>query len=550
MSESEQKRAEKLIALRDSLYSDQANFRTLWQDTADWILPMFGRIMDDFARGERVGETLYDITARDAARKMASGLSSEIIPPGQEFFDLKAQGREFVDDPESEEYLAELSEQLHEILFDTNFVPEFDAGILSLITFGIADTFPEFSADDGLTFRTFPIGSFQIRENSKGVIDTKVITVKRTARQLFQRYGNKIGKNVRDKLSSMSMDGADEPFEVIQIVQPRKVFRPELLFGKSNALNMPYESVHIGVQDRNILEEGGFPEFPFAMPRWHKSPGENYGRGQGTEVLPQVKKLNQMEADKTQAGNRWVKPPLEVLESFDGNVNLSPMAQNFVVERDTIKAIDLGAKGSYPIAREELDEQRNLVKQAFFHTAFAPLTDLKGDRRNTLEIRGRLREAYKQLTQPLTRLFREYCNPLISRSTRLLIANGVLPPPPPQLQRVKIVYTGPLALELRDQHVEAFQNWLMTVQAMEELQEGVIDNIDFDVAARDLARFMGVKESHIRSVAERNIIRQQREQLRQQQQKLEAAQAMAQGYGQMQKAPEPGSGAEALKEAV
>ena len=197
MADSDTKRAEKLIALRDAEYSKQANFRQLWQDTADWILPMFGRIQTEVVAGERFGETLHDVTARGSARKMASGLSSEIIPPGQEFFDFKSADRGLRDDGQSQEYLAQITEDVHEIMFDSNFIQEFDAAVLSLVTFGISDTYPKWAANEGLRYMTYPIGSYQVRENSDGIIDTKIITLRRTARQLFHRYGLNIGEKVR-----------------------------------------------------------------------------------------------------------------------------------------------------------------------------------------------------------------------------------------------------------------------------------------------------------------------------------------------------------------
>jgi hypothetical protein len=541
----ETKIAEHIIAIRDAELSQQSNFRNLWQETADWELPMFGRITNMRIPGERIGETLHDITARTDGRAMASGLSSQVIPAGQEFFDLKSQDRSIRDDAEVEEYLSELTEDTHEEMFGTNFIEEFNAALVSLVYFGNSNTFPHWTRKTGLVYRTYPIGTYQVRQNKDGKIDTVIFTVKRTARQLQQQFPKTIGAHVQKALEQTSTQSPqDNMFSIIQIVRPRTDFNPRMVFGMKNKLNMPFQSLYIGELDRNILDEGGFPEFPFAIPRWHRSPGEVEGRGQGTEILPQVRKLNQMEADFTQAGNRWVEPPLEILESFDGTVNLSPRAQNFVVERDSIQAIDLGAKGSYPIAQDALEAQREIIHEAFFKSTFEPLTPLKGDRRTTEEIRGRLNEAFKKLSQPLGRLFSELLTPVIERTVMLLVRNGVVRQPPPQLRKVKIEYTGPAALALRDQHVVAFDNWLDMTARMEELYPGTVDNIDFDESSRDLARFLGVKESHIRDIASRDQIRAERQRQEEAQRRLEAMQIAAQGYGQTTKSPEPGSAAE------
>lgn len=545
-NESEQKRAEGIIAIRDAELSSQANFRTLWQDTADWILPMFAKIQTQRVPGEPLGVELHDITARTEARNMASGLSSAIIPAGQQFFDLRAGNRDVRDDAEVEEYLSELTEDVHEEMFGTNFMEEFNAALTSLIVFGNSCTLPRWTVKTGLVYRTYPIGSYQMRADSDGKIDTLILTLKRTSRQLEQMFPKTIGEHVKKALTEQGegRNTTNQRFQIIQIVQPRKQFNRNLVDNR----NMPFESVVIGELDRNILSESGFPEFPFSMPRWFRSPGEVYGRGIGTEQLPQVRKTNQQEADHTQAGNRWVEPPLEILESFDGTVNLSPRAQNFVMEMGSIAAIDLGAKGSYPISQEELSEQRDLIKEGWFKSTFEPLTPLTGDRRNVEEIRGRLNEAFKKLSNPLSRIFNEKLNIDIERTVKLLVVNGVVRPPPPQLRKVKIEYIGPAAKALTDQHVIAFDNWTAMGERLEATIPGIMDNVNADEGFRDVGRGLGVKESHIRAIDKRDEIRVERQRLEEEAAALEKAQVLAQGYGQTTKKPEEGSAAEELQE--
>jgi hypothetical protein len=544
---SETKTAEHVIRLRDDSLAEQFNFRSLWQDTADWILPMFGRITSVRTPGERLGVHLSDVTARTEARNMASGLSAQIIPPDSTFFELQGDDRDNRDDGEIEEYMGELSEDTHSILFDSNFKEEFDGSLQSHLVFGNACLFPKWSVKRGLTHRSYPIGSYQLRQDEDGIIDTLILTVKRTARQLHQQFGNKIGPQVRKALEDEALGReSNDLFDIIQIVRPRT----DRDVRSISNLNMPVQSLYIGELDRNILEESGFPEFPFSTPRWWKSPGELYGRGQGTEILPQVLKLNQMELDHADSGNMWVRPPLEILESYDGSVMMMPAALHHVVERQTITAVDLGARGAYPVSKDALEAQRDIVKEAFLKNALEQISSLTGDRRTTVEIFARLKEGFKKLSQPIGRVFTELLNPDIQRVVKLLIRNGVVRQPPPQLRRVKIKYTGPLALALQDQQVEAFDLWLDMVTRMEEVQLGTVDNIDFDQASRDVGRSMGVKESHVRPIADRDQMRQARQAAQEQQQALAAAQTLAQGYGQTTKAPEPGSAAEQLQGAV
>lgn len=269
-------------------------------------------------------------------------------------------------------------------------------------------------------------------------------------------------------------------------------------------------------------------------------------------MLPHVRSTNRMKADWLELSNRYARPPKEVKESFEGRVDMTPDALNFVTEENTIKSIEGAAKGDFPITTESLEMEREVIRQAFFKNVFEQLSALTGDRRTTVEIIERLKEGMKKLSNPIGRLIAELFTGLITRSVLLLIRNGVLPPPPPQLegQSFKVDYIGPLALALRDQQARAFEYWVAMIGEMEAVFPGVGDNVEYDEAARDLGEFLGVKNAHIRSVREREMIREQRRKDAERQRALELAQVAAQGYGQTTKAPEPGSAAEQLQEAI
>jgi hypothetical protein len=95
---------------------------------------------------------------------------------------------------------------------------------------------------------------------------------------------------------------------------------------------MPFESIYVLEKDLTVLEEGGFNEFPFAVPRYQVIYREVYGRGRGTMMLPQVRTLNRLGKDYMEMSNKWVNPPKEVLDSFDGTVDVTPGALNYVTE--------------------------------------------------------------------------------------------------------------------------------------------------------------------------------------------------------------------------
>jgi len=538
------KRAEDIIALQEREESNQANFRTLWQDTADLIFPRENNITITMARGTAKTVTIYDPTAVTDSKIMADGLLSAIIPAGEPFFKLNVS----VDNigGQSEEYtnyLGWAAEKLHIALFESNFLLQIAETVRSLIVFGTGNLYSEWAPGTGLNFRDWDIGLYQILENTKGLVDTMILKFPLTARQATQEFENP-GKSVIEAMADEK--NREKLFYFIHIVRPREKRNIRL----EDSLNMPFESIYVAVKDKTIIDEGGFEEFPYHVPRWMKTSSEINGRGVGTEILPQVRVLNQQMCDFIECGNKWNNPPREVLDTFDGEVSVVPGATNFVQEIPSIKAIDEGIRGNFPITKEILEMQRDVIDKAFYKDVFVQLADLKGDRRTTLEIRERIIEGLRRVGQPTYRIQSELLKYTIIRPLNLLIRNGELEPPPVGLESYDIEYLGLMANALSSGQAKGFQQWAAIGVEMEETYPGTKDNINVDEGFRDLGRSLGVKVKHMNPIEARDAIREERARQAAEQKAMEMAQLAAQGYGQTTKAPEGGSPAEALTETV
>ena len=319
---------------------------------------------------------------------------------------------------------------------------------------------------------------------------------------------------------------------------------------------MPWESIYVSIEDQMVIKgidpkgidnEGGFEEFPYAVPRWKKSSNEKYGRGQGTVALSVSKELQQMHNDFVECGNKWNNPPREILDNaVEGAVDVRPGADNRVTQMNSIRALDEGVRGNFPNTREMFELMQAIIHRIFFKDVFAPLAELTGDRRTTLEIRERVKQAAKKLGSPLYRLQSELLTPNITRNVLLLIRNGVIPPPPPELQGqgFGIEYISELALAMRDQQSRAFVQFADLVSALDPVFPGAKDIINIDRALPDVAFTFGLKVEHLSTREEIEAMRQERAEQLAEQKAIEAAQAAAQGYGQTTKAPEEGSLAE------
>ena len=545
-----EKRAEDIINLHGKLESDSTNFRNLQQEVADYYIPRESNITTLKTPGEDKSIDIFDPTPMLDLEDMVSGISSAFFPPGQIAFGIKTQNRAVENLDRVKRYLSLASQITHDELYASNFMLQLNETLTSIIGFGTGTMFSEFLIKPGmplgLNFRDWDIALYQYLENAHRLVDSMFLKFPLTALQAVEEFGNKAGKDAIDAANDVKK--CQQIFHYIHAVRPRK--NRNINF--TDFENMPFESLFVNVKDKVIIDEGGFTQFPFAAARWTLSSNERWGRGQGTKGLSVAKSLQQQWGDLKECGNKWVNPPREVLDNFEGKVRVKPGATNFVKQIPSIKALEQGMMGNFPIGKESLTMTQDIVHRLFFRDVFAPLADLTGDRRTTLEIRERIKSAMKKLALPIYRLETELFTPTITRCIMLLIQNFRIPPPPPELQgtRFTIEYTGELALAMRDQQAAAFQQFALLLAEFEETFPGSTDIVSPDRALPDIGMAFGVKAEHMATPDEIAAKRERRARDAQLERELLAIQAGGKAYKDASGKAEEGSPAAMAQEAL
>ncbi len=541
-------RAEELITMYNKEESRAANFRTLYQNTSDLMFPRESQIMTIRTPGEEF--TLSDPTGVMASIEMASGLFINWFPPGQRFYNIIMSDRRLNEIESVKRTLGQITEISHEKRASSNFVLQANETLRSLVVFGTGNMFSEWIPGTGLTYKDYDIGQYLIMQNSKGLVDTMLIKYPLTARQAVQEFGeDNVGKSVTEAVNEGKKK--NEKFWFIRIIRPREKRNPRL----TDNQNMPFESINIDVKDKMIIKginskgtdnEGGFREFPHQVPRWSQSSSEVWGRGPGTFALPAVRGFQQIKRDLLESGGKWNDPPLEVDSNFDGEVKTFKGAINWG-EPGSIKAIDQGVRGSFPITKDVLEMERQEVKEIFLNDIFVQLRDLKGDRRTQLEIRERLIEGLQRLGLSYGKITQEWLNPLVTRDIMLLQRNGQLPDLPPEMQgaQFKIEYVGRLAMELKSQESRGYRQWVGMAMDIDPVFPA-IDNINMDGGFRRVGETLGVSIEDIATLEQVEAKRADRQAKEDAKMAMAAAQVASQAYSQTTGAPEEGSPAEAL----
>ena len=534
-------RAEDLIALYDFELSKAMTFRTLYQNVADLMFPHENSITRVEHPGREKTEVV-DQTGVMAAIEMTNGLSVNLFPPGQRFYNVVMSDRRLNEIESVKQALGQITEISHEKRVNSNFMLQANETLRSITVFGTGNLFSEWVPGIGLNYRDYDVGQYLIMENTKGLVDTMLIKFPKTARQATQEWGDRAGKSVTEAM--VEPKNRNKIFWFLRVIRPRENRNPRF----TDNLNMPFESIDVSFKDKVEIAVGGFDEFPHFVTRWSKSSTEIWGRGQGTVALPSVRELQVVKKDFTEAANKHNNPALEVLESFEGEVKVFAGAMNYVTELNSIKAIDRNALGNFPMTKDFLEMERDEIRKTMFNDIFIMLRDLKGDRRNELEIRARLTEGLERLSWPIGRIQQEWLSPQVTRDILLLLRNGQLPPLPPEMQgkSFKIEYLGRLALELNSQQAKGWQQWAATGAEFEATFPGITDNIDIDGGFRRLGETLGVSVEDMSSQDEVAVKRENRALKEQQALELQIAEMAGQAYQSATKTPEAGSPAEAL----
>lgn len=542
------KKAKEIIAEYKREEAKQANTRNLWQRTADHMYP-YVQITSKFMPGADRTQYIYDITPMQDAKKMTAGFKHVLVPSGQTFFEIKVHSR-YSSNETVQRYLSYLTEAAHEAIFASNFMTVIDDVLRSMILFGPGCIFQTWEKDGGLKYKYCKVGSYVIFEDKFENIIGSIHRFKLSATEAYKEYKEKAGKTVLKAIEKP--ETMYDEFWFLYKVMRRKS-NPRIS-DKVN-FNMPFGAWVVNEKDEVTVSDGGFPENKYIVGRWERPEYEKDGRGVGTEILPEVKVLFQMKKDLQECGNKWVNPARQALaDSVEGEIRTGPGGITWVNQVDSVRAMDQAMNGNFPIGKDQLQMEYDIIHDAFFRNAFDPLEELKGDRRTTLEIQERIRGTLKHLGPQAGRIWKESMSPVLTGSILDLIRNHEVEQPPEELAGVNfgLEYVGPLALTLKSEQTRGFQEWAVVVGqiAAQFPESGAADNIDFDDAIPRMGRTLGVNAEDISTEEERAGKRQARQQLQQQQQLLMAAQVAGGAIKDTSKKPEEGSPAEELMAAA
>ena len=512
------KLARELKANLSRLIDTRKNFESHWQECADLFLPRKADITEKHTRGDKRNLQIYDSSPTHSLELLASSLHGTITSSSTRWFNLRFKNAVLNDSDEAREWLESAEEMMYMAFARSNFQQEIHECYFDLLCFGTAAVFLESDSDDIIRFNSRHIKEIFIAEDARGAINCIYRKFKITAKAAVEKWGL---ENLSKNIQSLYKNSPFDDVELCHIVKPREIYDPK----KLDKINMPFISIYLEMESENIIGESGFREFPYLVPRWLKSSNEVFGRSPAMSCLPDVKVLNKLVETQLLAAAKSINPPLLIPDdSAVLPIRTSPGSLNFyrAGARDKIEPLNIGADVGLGLNLEEA--RRKSIAKAFFVDQLL-IQEASSRTLTATEVQARQEERLKVLGPTMGRLQRELLQPMITRVFNIMLRNGHFIEAPKILtnQEIEIEYISSMALAQKASQLSGIMRGMEIFGSISQVAP-VMDYLDSNGLVKELIKILGLPATMIKSDAEVQNIRAERQE--QQAQQAEMQQAM------------------------
>lgn len=496
--------AEQFIKNLDKLKSRRANYDDVNQDITDYVLPNRGDFTETKVDGDRKDRIVYDSTAITANQNLASVIAQGLTDPNSIFFRFRAQDPIAADQEDVKRWLEKLEQKVFNIFTsaESGFPQQNHEMLLDLGGYGTSIMFIGEDEDSGrVTFQTRHLSEIWIEENANGFVDTVYRKFKYTARQAAQKWGeDSLGPKIREAIKG----DPHKKFEFLHVVLPRVDYERTSSIDSSLS-RFDFISLHISLDDKNIISTKGFHEQPYIVLRWVKRIGEVYGISPSWNAISDILMINAFSEIGLKSLQKQVDPPLLMsddgvimpLQTFPGGVNIGGLNDD---GKEMIRPLITGQNNNAlaeTLARLELKiEKAYFVDQFQERQGVQPLTATESTHREQNKLR--------LLGPTVRRIEDEYLNQAIKRVIGILNRRGELEPAPEVLLssdgsvEFEIEYIGPLAFTQQSNQLLSYNRFFANLGTFVEIKPDVMDNFDMDKIIRHGAELSGIPLKQIK----------------------------------------------------
>lgn len=509
-----------------------------WREVMDYLAPeraigWYGPTDGSSNTAAAQRARLYDNTAMDDAETLKSAIASGMHPPNSRWFDLDAGQRAEDETTWMDGATQFLFDNIHSSGFDStayeNLSDMIPAGWFVMFIDQAKDG--KGRAVGGFNFEPWPLWQCYVAASkSGGRVDIIHRVWNPTVEQAVNEYGR---ENLCEATQKKYDEGKlSETINMVWAIYPNQDGKRGI-----TSKNMAFKSVHIE-DGKHLARDSGFHEFPCAVPRWRLIPSTPYATGIGSNVLPQVKTLNdilrmELQSLDIAASGMWKATDDGVLNPR--TIKIGPRRVVMMADINNLQPLETGA--NFQVTFSKAEQLRKAISRSLLADQ---LTPLDGPVRSATEVQIRANQIRQQLGPMFARFQGEYLQVMIERCFAIAYRAGALttelgPIPESLLGRDFVVkYISPLARAQKMEEVNALDIFIsgLIEQAAATGDASKLDIIDMDAANYDKGLALGVPAKLLRGPKQLAEKRQTDNAARQQVQAQQQQQELTQAAGQ------------------
>lgn len=538
-----------LERLRGQLMVERATFFTHWEELGRYILPRRTRFFtSDVDKGNKRNFSIINSRGSLAARNCRGGMMSAFTSPSRQWFRLTTMDPDLAKFEPVKEWLYKVTQIEHDVFLRSNLYTSLQTvyGDMEVFATAAMILLEDFT---GAIIHTMPfvIGSYYLFADNNLKINGFMRDYRLTVRQIIEEFGlvdgtNEIDwKNISQLVKTLWNNGSTEAWiEITHAIIPNPDWDPNSLRSdKKKYLSIYYErgssqgSAMATLSETDsvkMLRRKGYDKFRVLAPRWDVSGEDIYGTYcPGMEALGDIQQLQMHERRGSQALEKLVNPPMvgpgtlrtQKATVLPGDITYldNPTGQKFEPAYQIDPRFDELSKKNMEI------ESR--IKECFYDDLWHIISNLERGNVTAEEVRALKEEKLQDIGPVVDRLNQDLLNPLVEQTFDIMVAQRILPPPPPELakQGLKIQYTSIMAQAQRAlsaASVERFWGFCTSIQNGAPNDPNALDRVNKDELIERYAEELSVPPGIVRDDDELQQVRQAKAQAMEKQQKLAA----------------------------
>jgi len=504
-----------------------------WRAIRDYELPFTGELdetPDENEQARRHDDHIYNGTAWASNQVFAAGIMSGLTPQSRQWFRLSFANRELQDMAGAGKLLDDRLDILNDVLNKSNFYNAIHSCYLEL-AYGQAPLGVFASAETGVHFIPFSVGSYFLDVDADGQVNTFAREYWMTLRQLADKFGiENLPRTLQVAFQQQSAH--DERHKVYWLVTPNRCAEQ----GRIDKFHLPYVSVYWteDSQENEWLDVGGFHEFPVPTGRFLVTGGAAYGKGPGWFAEGDSKGLQLLEQDYLTAVELGVKPPVQ----SDANtalkgINLIPGGNTITSNGNEVKPLfQVGVHLEHLQAK--IEELKDRIKRAYAADLFLMLDSME-QTMTAREVMERTQEKMQQLGPVVQRMQFEFLSKIIERVYAILDRAHIFPEPDdPQLaqalaeEEITIEYISPLAQAQKLSGLVNIEQAVSFAAQIAQFDPSAMDKLNLPASVDKYCDMLGAPAAIRRTEDEYEEIQKQKAEAAAQQQQAAQAAAAAQ----------------------